>query len=114
MTSKYHILATVTQDMSAMAQQARNKVKKDQGQIRALLSQVPLNATLLDTFNASLTISPLNLSAMQIDTFSLRQEGTAQWLIESPIFKDWLCGQLETLWCSGIGELLNQYLDSAD
>ncbi|KAJ9642435.1 hypothetical protein H2199_004816 [Coniosporium tulheliwenetii] len=38
----------------------------------------------------------------QADVFSLRVEGTGQWLLESAQFKSWLFGAQRTLWCSGI------------
>ena len=49
-------------------------------------------------------LSPLNFLTTQVDVHSKRQEGTGQWLLESQVFKDWLCGTQETLWCPGIRE----------
>lgn len=48
-------------------------------------------------------LSPLNFFVRQVDIFSLRVEGTGQWLLESQQFKKWLFDeQRSTLWCSGI------------
>jgi len=48
-------------------------------------------------------LSPLSFCARQADMFSLRVEGTGQWLLESDQFKSWLAAdQSSTLWCSGI------------
>ena len=47
-------------------------------------------------------LSPIDFSAQQFDVISRRQEGTAQWFLDSPKFKSWLHGPDKTLFCSGI------------
>ena len=47
-------------------------------------------------------ISPLNFPAQQSAIFNRRQEGTGQWLFESPEFKKWLSKSGQTLLCRGI------------
>lgn len=47
-------------------------------------------------------ITPLNFSAQQSAVFSRRQEGTGQWLFESPEFKKWIKKPRETLLCRGM------------
>ncbi|KAL8995931.1 MAG: hypothetical protein Q9169_004432 [Polycauliona sp. 2 TL-2023] len=46
--------------------------------------------------------SPLNFFKTQQDVFARRQEGTGQWLIDSPTFQTWLSGPERTLCCPGI------------
>ena len=47
-------------------------------------------------------ISPLNFPAQQSAIFNRRQEGTGQWLFESPEFKKWMSNTGQTLLCRGI------------
>ena len=47
-------------------------------------------------------ITPLNFPAQQSVVFSRRQEGTGQWLLESPEFEKWRNKPRETLLCRGI------------
>jgi hypothetical protein len=46
-------------------------------------------------------LSALDFFKIQIDTLSRRQEGTGEWLFETPQFQAWLSGEEKTLWCSG-------------
>ena len=46
--------------------------------------------------------SPLNFFKTQQDVFARRQEGTGQWLIESPTFQAWLSGSERILCCPGV------------
>ncbi|KAL9629066.1 MAG: hypothetical protein Q9204_005491 [Flavoplaca sp. TL-2023a] len=46
--------------------------------------------------------SPLNFFKTQQDVFARRQEGTGQWLIESPTFQAWLSGSERILYCPGV------------
>ncbi|KAL8669376.1 MAG: hypothetical protein Q9168_006037 [Polycauliona sp. 1 TL-2023] len=46
--------------------------------------------------------SPLNFFKTQQDIFARREEGTGQWLIDSPTFQSWLSGSDRTLCCPGI------------
>ncbi|KAL8841013.1 MAG: hypothetical protein Q9176_003585 [Flavoplaca citrina] len=46
--------------------------------------------------------SPLNFSMTQQDLFKSREDGTGQWLIDSPTFQDWFSGEHHTLCCTGI------------
>ncbi|KAI4120703.1 MAG: hypothetical protein LQ338_006827 [Usnochroma carphineum] len=47
-------------------------------------------------------LSPLNFFKTQQDTFARREEGTGQWLLDSPFFQNWLSGIDRTLCCPGI------------
>jgi hypothetical protein len=47
-------------------------------------------------------LSPTDFPAQQHDIISRRQEGTGQWLLDSPEFKGWLQGAHQTLFCPGI------------
>ncbi|PVH69802.1 hypothetical protein DL98DRAFT_379827, partial [Cadophora sp. DSE1049] len=47
-------------------------------------------------------LSPLNFFAVQNDTLRRRQDGTGEWLFETPEFKAWLAGTDRILWCSGL------------
>lgn len=47
-------------------------------------------------------LSPLFFFKTQQDTFARRVEGTGQWLIDLPVFQDWLIGNKRTLCCPGI------------
>jgi hypothetical protein len=47
-------------------------------------------------------LSPTDFPAQQHDIISRRQEGTGQWLLDSPEFKGWLQGAYQTLFCPGI------------
>ncbi|KAJ5272795.1 hypothetical protein N7478_007920 [Penicillium angulare] len=52
--------------------------------------------------NIASWLSPLNFLGRQDDIFRRRQEGTNQWLLNSPEFKDWVSGANKLLRCSGI------------
>ena len=47
-------------------------------------------------------LSPTDFPAQQHDIISRRQEGTAQWFLDSAEFKEWLQGPNKTLFCPGI------------
>jgi hypothetical protein len=47
-------------------------------------------------------LSPTDYPAQQHDIITRRQEGTGQWFLESPEFKEWLQGSNKTLFCPGI------------
>ena len=47
-------------------------------------------------------LSSTDFPAQQHDIISRRQEGTGQWLLDSPEFKSWLQGPNGTLFCPGI------------
>ncbi|KAJ6496284.1 ankyrin repeat-containing domain protein [Mycena sanguinolenta] len=46
--------------------------------------------------------SPLNFFPRQVDLFNARQPGTGGWLLETPVFKKWELGDIDTIWCRGI------------
>ncbi|KAH0538021.1 hypothetical protein FGG08_005382 [Glutinoglossum americanum] len=47
-------------------------------------------------------LSPLNFIQKQSDVLDRRHPGTGQWLLDSDMFRDWLSGAEQTLWCRGI------------
>ncbi|KAL9049918.1 MAG: hypothetical protein Q9162_006945 [Coniocarpon cinnabarinum] len=47
-------------------------------------------------------LSPTDFDAQQHDIISRRQDGTAQWFLNSPEFKKWFQGSCKTLFCPGI------------
>ncbi|KAI9673848.1 MAG: hypothetical protein M1822_009584 [Bathelium mastoideum] len=47
-------------------------------------------------------LSPTKFSAEQHDIISRKQDGTAQWFLDAPKFKNWLQGPNRTLFCPGI------------
>jgi hypothetical protein len=47
-------------------------------------------------------LSQTDFPAQQNDIILRRQEGTGQWLLDSPKFKQWLHGPCQTLFCPGI------------
>jgi hypothetical protein len=47
-------------------------------------------------------LSPTDFPAQQQDIISRRQEGTAQWFLDSLEFRQWLQGPNKTLFCPGI------------
>jgi hypothetical protein len=47
-------------------------------------------------------LSPTDFPAQQHDIISRRQEGTAQWFLDSAEFREWLQGTDKTLFCPGI------------
>ncbi|KAJ6510468.1 hypothetical protein C8R45DRAFT_389870 [Mycena sanguinolenta] len=47
-------------------------------------------------------MSPLNFFLRQQDISKTRQEGTGEWLLDDPKFKDWESNSGQILWCSGI------------
>lgn len=58
-------------------------------------------------------LSPIDSRTRQIDTLSIRQEGTGKWLFEEPAFEHWVCGAERILWCFGIRmSLMPFYLES--
>ena len=56
-------------------------------------------------------LSPLNFASKQVDTFERHQRGTGQWLFEEEVFKAWLAGDNNALWCSGIRKPFRIYRD---
>ena len=56
-------------------------------------------------------LSPLNFASKQVDTFERRQPGTGEWLFEEEVFKAWLAGDNNALWCSGIRKLFRMYCE---
>ena len=56
-------------------------------------------------------LSPLNFASKQVDTFERHQRGTGQWLFEEEMFKAWLAGGKNALWCSGIRKYFRLYRD---
>ncbi|KAF2262026.1 hypothetical protein CC78DRAFT_582948 [Lojkania enalia] len=46
-------------------------------------------------------MSSLSFTGRQIDMFQRRQEGTCQWVLESPEVKRWLSHEATTFWCWG-------------
>jgi hypothetical protein len=47
-------------------------------------------------------ITPIDYAPQQSDLISRRQEGTGQWLLDSPEFQAWLKPRKQTLFCPGI------------
>ncbi|KAJ7301960.1 ankyrin repeat domain-containing protein [Mycena albidolilacea] len=47
-------------------------------------------------------ITPLNFFQRQADIFSTWEEGTGEWLLSHPDFKEWESGSGTVLWCRGI------------
>ncbi|KAK2745972.1 ankyrin repeat protein [Colletotrichum kahawae] len=47
-------------------------------------------------------ITPIDFAAQQIDNLERRQEGTGQWLLESPEFQTWIDEDRKTLFCPGM------------
>ena len=45
---------------------------------------------------------PLNPTAKQADILSRRQPGTGIWMTEHEVFKEWLEGARNRLWCPGM------------
>ena len=56
-------------------------------------------------------LSPLNFASKQVDTFDRHQPGTGEWLFEEEVFKAWLAGDINALWCSGIRKPFRCYRD---
>ena len=74
------------------------QLSQKQGELRALSSEER------EVIN---WLSPLEFSSKQNDALGRRQEGTGQWLLESPEFRSWLHTAGGVIWCPGIRE---QYL----
>jgi len=49
-------------------------------------------------------LSPLNFRGKQKEVFESRQEGTGLWVLESALFKKWVAGDIQMLFCLGIRE----------
>lgn len=78
---------TMTEDMAAISEQVGGlQLNNDQNERRKVLDW----------------ITPLNFPAQQSALLSRRQEGTGQWLFESPEFNTWMNKPGETLLCKGI------------
>ena len=56
-------------------------------------------------------LSPLNFASEQVDIFERHQQGTGEWLFEEEVFKAWLAGGINALWCSGIRKPFRIYRD---
>jgi hypothetical protein len=84
-------------------------VKDDTACIRGALPQLQAN---IITFRVAQSwqqhqaimewLSPIDFPAQQHDIISQRQDGTAQWFLNSTEFKTWLDGPDKTLFCHGI------------
>jgi hypothetical protein len=46
-------------------------------------------------------LSKRNFWTNQLDYFARAEEGTGQWLLDSPEFKKWIEGGKHFLWCCG-------------
>jgi hypothetical protein len=46
-------------------------------------------------------LTPLNFWLKQDDTFERHQEGTGEWLLNDPSFREWINGGTKVLWCPG-------------
>ncbi|KAI9854922.1 MAG: hypothetical protein M1824_006491 [Vezdaea acicularis] len=124
---KSECLDDTSQSLKTKSRKAWSRLRWDQTEIQGLRDRIVSNATLLDSFSSSLVISGIDrrlegieqnqisqehkniarwLSSLepfatQEDVFCRWQEGTGQWLLDSPEFKGWLCGERKTLWCHG-------------
>ncbi|KAL9082809.1 MAG: hypothetical protein Q9165_008768 [Trypethelium subeluteriae] len=78
------------------------EIQKDTSSIRASLPILQTHATNEKHSEVMQWLSPINFSAQQQDIISRRQDGTAQWFLDSPEFKSWLHGSDKTLFCPGI------------
>jgi hypothetical protein len=100
------------------------RLKWEPNEIQELRLRITSNITLLNTFNGRVArdsirkiaqrqddkaneailnwISDLDYGAQHTDCIARRQEGTGQWLLDSPEFKSWISGSRETLFCPGI------------
>jgi hypothetical protein len=47
-------------------------------------------------------LSPVNPTAKQVEILKRRQPRTGTWFTEHEIFKQWLEGDVNRLWCPGI------------
>lgn len=47
-------------------------------------------------------LTPISYGAQQSDILGRRQEGTGQWLLDSPEFQQWLHGDGQMLFCPGM------------
>ena len=46
-------------------------------------------------------LSPVNSAAKQNEFFDIRREGTGNWILKEQLFKNWLYGYRNILWCHG-------------
>jgi hypothetical protein len=46
-------------------------------------------------------LSKRNFWTNQLDYFARAEDGTGQWLLDSPEFKTWIAGEKQFLWCCG-------------
>ena len=61
------------------------------------------NRDLLEQRLATLNwLTPIDYAVQQSDFINRRQEGTGEWLLDSPEFKAWAEGEIKTLFCPGI------------
>ncbi|KAH0553143.1 hypothetical protein GP486_006671, partial [Trichoglossum hirsutum] len=58
-------------------------------------------------------LSPLNSWLKQADISNQRQPGTGQWLLDDPVFLEWVKGNKESLWCRGMPGVGKTVLTSA-
>ncbi|KAI9684579.1 MAG: hypothetical protein M1822_005667 [Bathelium mastoideum] len=78
------------------------EIQKDTSSMRASLPFLQTHAANEKHNIVMQWLSPIDFSAQQQDIISRRQDGTAQWFIDSPEFKSWLQGSDKTLFCPGI------------
>ncbi|KAI9776091.1 MAG: hypothetical protein M1839_000604 [Geoglossum umbratile] len=58
-------------------------------------------------------LSPLNSWLKQADISNQRQTGTGKWLLDDPIFLEWVKGDVESIWCRGMPGVGKTVLASA-
>ncbi|EGO22786.1 hypothetical protein SERLADRAFT_471201 [Serpula lacrymans var. lacrymans S7.9] len=70
--------------------------------IHTTINNYDISAALKERQDFENWLSPLNFRQTQSEVRGIWREGTGGWVLENETFKQWLRGDLKTLWCPGI------------
>ncbi|KAJ5964750.1 uncharacterized protein N7479_004626 [Penicillium vulpinum] len=120
----YTELSSTKDGKRNMAKRAWKRLKWEPNDIQELRLRIGTNIALLTAFNGQIIkrgveklvqhqeeearqevldwLSPSNYATQQSDYIARREEGTGQWFLDSPEFKNWISGSKQMLFCPGI------------
>ena len=77
-------------------------IKEDLVTLRRHVESIQVDASIEQRQIIASWLTVLDFKARQRDIFSRRQEGTGQWLLDSPDFQAWLAKPGQVLYCPGM------------
>ncbi|MCJ1378973.1 hypothetical protein MMC17_002072 [Xylographa soralifera] len=92
------ISVALTSDLLTLSE----AMKEDVSFIRKHVESTQVDADAENRQSIASWLTPLDFKARQRDIFSRRQDGTGQWLLDSPEFHTWLTEPGQVLYCCGM------------